>query len=102
MTCAAGFGTNASQRAAPALLAALRPAHAVRMPMSLPSDSIDYTGPDLSLELWDALGQPAALPPGLYWVPGKTAAWEEGDGWELALFADPPDLADGSLRRAFS
>jgi hypothetical protein len=70
--------------------------------MSLPSDAIDYTGPGLSLELWDALGRPAALPPGLYWVEGKTAAWEDGDGWELALFADPPSLAGGSPRRAFS
>ena len=61
--------------------------------MTLPSESIDYTGPDLSLELWDALGQPAALPPGLYWVEGKTVAWEVGDGWELALSRRPSPAA---------
>ena len=75
MTGAAGLSTNATQRAAPALLTTLRlwgarrsvryrPAKAVRMLMPLPSEAIDYTGPALSLELWDALGQPAALPPG--------------------------------------
>jgi hypothetical protein len=64
--------------------------------------AIDYTGPDLSLELWDALGQPAALPPGLYWVAGQAIAGEAGDDWDLALFDDPPSLVGGASRRAFS
>lgn len=66
--------------------------------VAVPPELYDVTDAVLSLELWEALGRPARLPPGLYWEQGGAAG---GRGWELQA-AGSPLAADGTRRRAYS
>ena len=64
----------------------------------MPLPGLDLTDPLLSRQLWEALGRPSALPPGLCWeqedIPG-------GRVWQLRRRQTP--IAPGAIRlRAFS